>query len=118
MADCPAVGTTAASKSWDSLLARLEQTSQPSSTNKAGTDENGGVLPPTRLPQQHGDHWPDRPLHRRSSTPSPDPSLLPQQRTGGSGCKMHCTGLDPRLSPGGPAGRQATLVTHLMLEAK
>lgn len=32
-------------KSWDSLLARLEETSQLSSTNKAGKDKKGDALP-------------------------------------------------------------------------
>ena len=112
------MATTTGLKSWDSLLARLEETSQPSSTNKAGKDEKGDVLPPTRLPQHHGDHWPDRPLHRKSSTPSLDPSPLPQQHRLGSGCKTRHTGLDSTPSLGGPAGQQAPLVTHLMLEAK
>lgn len=43
---------------------------------------------------------------------------LPQQHKLGSGCKPDLTALDSTSSLSGPAGQQATLVTHLVLEAK
>lgn len=95
---------------WHSLLAWLKETSQPSSTYKAGKDENGVVLPSTHLPQYHGDHWPDQPLAHAVLT-------LPQQHKLDAGCKPDLTALDSTSSLSGPAGQQATLVTHLVLEA-
>lgn len=43
---------------------------------------------------------------------------LPQQHELGSGCKLDLTASDSTSSLRGPAGQQATLVTHLVLEAK
>lgn len=43
---------------------------------------------------------------------------LPQQHKLGSGCKPDLTASDSTSSLSGPAGQQATLVTHLVLEAK
>lgn len=101
--------TTTGLKFWHFLLAWLKETSQSSSTHKAGKDEKEVVLPSTHLPQYHGDHWPDQPLPRKSSRCNPNPSSATQVRL---------TALDSTSSLSGPAGQQATLVTHLVLEVK
>lgn len=102
-------------KFWHSLLDWLKETSQSSSTYKAGKDGKGAVLPSTHLPQYHGDHWPDQPLPRKSTHAV---LTLPQQHKLGSGWKPDLTASDSTSSLSGPAGQQATLVTHLVLEAK
>lgn len=54
-------------------------------------------------------HFTENPAHPVLALP-----LFPSN----TGCKTRHTGLDSTLSLGGPACQQATLVTHLMLEAK